>query len=633
MFDYVRNNKKFIQIILALIVLPFALWGVESYVKSSGSGDGAAKVGGTTISLPEFQQALREQQDRLRPQLGGNVSPDVLESPELRRAVVQELINQRLLLLYASQSNMRVGDDMLASFITNVPSLQENGKFSRERYEALVASQGMSVEMFEARVRQDLLTQQAMAPIGNAVFSGHIPADRFLAAQLEEREVRTHMLRAEQFTAGSKPEAAEIKRYYEENLTRFEKPEQVRVEYLELKQDALIANAKVTEEEIKAWYQANQARYKRPEERQASHILIRADKKAPEAEVKAAEEKANMLLAQLKVKPADFASFAKANSQDPGSAEKGGDLGYFGHGMMVKPFEDAIFALKEGEMSGVVRTDFGFHIIKLTGIHPEQIRPLEEVRGEIATELKRQTGARQFAEMAEGFANTVYEQPDSLKPAAEKYGLKIQTSDWIAKGGQAVAPFANPKLLQAIFSEDAVKHQRNTESVDVGANTLLSARVIEHHPASVEPLESVSATIEKVLVLKAAAAKAEAAGKSQLEMLTKGEKVDVVWDAPQKISRLQASGLPPGASAAIFAASPQKLPAFAGAKVPGGFALYRIEKVSPYDEKTNKEAAAIGQALHQRYAQAVAQEELLGWLSALRQRYPVTINSAALERK
>lgn len=629
MFDHVRNNKKFIQIVLAIIIVPFALFGVDAYLSPSARDD-VATVGDVGISLGEFQQALREQQDRLRPQLGGNT--ELLESPELRRGVLQELINQRLLMLHAGKSNLAVSDAMLVDFIVSVPALQEDGKFSRERYEALVAAQGMSIDMFEARVRQDMAMQQAMMPVGNAAVGGRLPAERWLAAQLEERTIGEAVLRAEQFVADSKPDAAAIERYYQENRARFEIPEQVRVEYLVLSQKDLLENARVGDAEVEAWYKANEARYKRPEERQASHILIRADKGMPEAEAKAAQEKAESILAQLKAAPGDFAKLAKEHSQDPGSAAKGGDLGFFGRGMMVKPFEDAVFGLKEGELSGVVRSDFGFHIIKLTGVRSEQARPLAAVRDEIVAELKRQAAMKQYAEAAESFANTVYEQPDSLKPAAEKYGLTIRTSEWMARGGQVMPPLGNPKLLQAIFGEDAVKHRRNTEAVDVGGNTLVSARVVEHRPAALEPLEKVSGQIAQLLAREAAVARAAEAGQSRLDALKKGEQTDLGWGAARAVSRLHAPNLSAEAVNAIFSAPVKELPAYVGAKIPGGYALYRIDKVKAFDP-ADEQAVARAQALRQNYGEIVAQEELVGWLAALRQRYPVKINAAALERK
>lgn len=630
MFDKVRNSKRFTQIVLAIIIVPFALFGIDAYINPS-MRDSVATVGDLAISQGEFQEALREQQDRLRPQLG-NVDPALLDSPEIRRGVLDELINQRLLLLHARESNVSISNAALAEAIMSVPALQENGRFSRERYEALIAAQGMRVEDFEAQVRQDMIVQQMMLPVGNAALGGRLSSERWIAAQIEEREVAEVVLHAEQFLAGIQPDAAAIERYYQENRAMFENPEQVRVEYLLMSQDAYLAQVRVPEAEIEAWYRANKARYTSPEERQASHILIRADMGAPEAEVKAAQDKAADLLRQVRATPADFARLAREHSQDPGSAARGGDLGHFGRGMMVKPFEDAVYALKEGEISDVVRSDFGFHIIHLTGIRAEQVQPLAAVRDEIAAELGRQMAARQYAEKAESFSNTVYEQYDSLQPAVEKYGLTLQVSDWLVRGAPAAAPFSNARLLQAVFSEDAIRNRRNTEAIDVGGNTLVAARVAEHRPAQLEPLAAVAGTISQLLAREAAVTRAAEAGASRLARLNDGEKTDLRWGAARSVSRLHAPNMTDDAVRAIFAAPAGKLPAYVGVRIADGYALYRIDKVKPYDA-ADEQMARRGQALRHHYDEVVAQQELLGWLAALRQRYGVNIDSAALERK
>ncbi|MDP2795115.1 MAG: SurA N-terminal domain-containing protein, partial [Sulfurisoma sp.] len=549
MFDTVRNNKKVIQIVLALIVLPFAFWGVESYVSNAGGGADVATVGGVGISQQEFQQSLREQQERLRPMLGGNVNPAMLDNPELRRAVLDNLVNQRLLAVNARQSRLTVSDAQLAEFIAAVPQLQEGGKFSKERYEAVVASQGMSKEMFEARLRQDLAMQQAMAAVADAALPGRAAAERWIASQLEEREIAEAMLRPEQYAAQVKLGADAVKTYYEANKKQFETPEQVKVEFVALNQDKLAEQVTIADEDVKKAYQAQAERNKQPETRRASHILITAAKGAPEAEAKA---KAESLLAQLKKAPGDFEKLARENSQDPGSATKGGDLDWFGRGMMVKPFEDSAFGLKENQISELVRSDFGFHIIKLTGVRAERTSAYDEVKGEIAAELKRQAAAKKYAESAEGFTNMVYEQADSLKPVIEKYKLVPRQSDWIVKNGAAVPPFTNAKLMAALFTDDALKNKRNTEAVEVAANTLVSARVIEHKPAALQSLESVQPTIEKILVRQEAARLAAKDGAEKLARLRKGESVDLSWGAARSVTRAHAPQLPPDAVGAVF---------------------------------------------------------------------------------
>jgi peptidyl-prolyl cis-trans isomerase D len=629
-FDLVRNNQKVSQIILAMIILPFAFFGIDSYM-GGGGGSEVAKVGKSSITQDEFLRALNEQQERLRPQLGQNSA--LLESPEFRQGVLQELINQRLLLLHATESGMGVSNTMLTGFIASLPALQENGKFSRQRYEALVAAQNMSVEGFEAMLRRDLLTQQVSLPVANAALLGNLTTDRWLVAQLEERVIAETTLRAEHFAGNVKPDDAAIKRYYDENRARFEQPEQVKLEYVVLSQEQLVAGIQVSDADIKAAYEANAARFRKPEQRRASHILIRADKTAPAVDIKMAEEKAAQLLAQLKSNPSDFTKLAKAHSQDPGSASNGGDLGFFGRGMMVKPFEEATYALQENQISDLVRSDFGFHIIKLTGIRAEQAQKLEEVRNEIVSELKRQAGARRYVEATESFTNTVYEQADSLKPAAEKYGLTILATDWMAKGGKLPAPFATEKLARAVFSEDAIKHKRNTEAIETAPNTLVSARVVEHRPAALMPLDKVAGMIVQDLVREEALTKAAAAGQAELDKLNRGEKSSLSWGSPRSVSRLHAPNLNREAGLAVFGASAGKLPAYVGVKSPAGFALYRIDQVKAFDPLAPGEAAPRAEALRQQYSEVMTREDLINWLAALRQHYGVTINSAALERK
>jgi peptidyl-prolyl cis-trans isomerase D len=606
-FDLVRNNQKVSQIILAMIILPFAFFGIDSYM-GGGGGSEVAKVGKSSITQDEFLRALNEQQERLRPQLGQNSA--LLESPEFRQGVLQELINQRLLLLHATESGMGVSNTMLTGFIASLPALQENGKFSRQRYEALVAAQNMSVEGFEAMLRRDLLTQQVSLPVANAALLGNLTTDRWLVAQLEERVIAETTLRAEHFAGNVKPDDAAIKRYYDENRARFEQPEQVKLEYVVLSQEQLVAGIQVSDADIKAAYEANAARFRKPEQRRASHILIRADKTAPAVDIKMAEEKAAQLLAQLK-----------------------SDLGFFGRGMMVKPFEEATYALQENQISDLVRSDFGFHIIKLTGIRAEQAQKLEEVRNEIVSELKRQAGARRYVEATESFTNTVYEQADSLKPAAEKYGLTILATDWMAKGGKLPAPFATEKLARAVFSEDAIKHKRNTEAIETAPNTLVSARVVEHRPAALMPLDKVAGMIVQDLVREEALTKAAAAGQAELDKLNRGEKSSLSWGSPRSVSRLHAPNLNREAGLAVFGASAGKLPAYVGVKSPAGFALYRIDQVKAFDPLAPGEAAPRAEALRQQYSEVMTREDLINWLAALRQHYGVTINSAALERK
>jgi peptidyl-prolyl cis-trans isomerase D len=424
--------------------------------------------------------------------------------------------------------------------------------------------------------------------------------------------------------------ATAAKDHYDANKAAYAIPEQARVEFIVFSQAQLEDQVSVTTEDVQAWYNAHQDQYRQPEQRRASHILIATPKGSPEAEIAVAKKKAEDVLAQVQAKAAAFAALAKQYSQDPGSASKGGDLDWFGRGAMVKSFEDAAFAMKEGELSGIVRSDFGFHIIKLTGIQPEKIKTLDEVRGDITRELRSQAAARKYAELAEGFSNTVYEQPDSLAPAAEKFKLKIEQSNWVAKGAIGKDLLNNPKLMSALFSDDTIKNKRNTEAVEVAPKTLVSARIAEYRAASVRPFDEVRADIEKKLTLEEAGKLSRKEGEAKLAGLLAGDASDLNWGPTRSVPRLGAQDFPPAAAKAVFQANVTKLPAYAGIPATGGgYALYRITQVKPFAGGDDPRA----KALRQQYERVVQGEEFSAWLAALRKRYPVEINSKAFEAK
>ena len=632
MFDAVRNNKRIVQIFLGLIALPFAFWGVDSYVRSSGAGSDLASVGDTKITIPQFEQALRDRQDQMRQSMGDSFKPELMNSPEIRLGVLNSLIDQRLLLLEAGKNRLVTSDDALRDFLSSVPSLQEDGKFSMSRYEAVLRSQGMSQPQFEARVRQDLTLQQLVGTIGSSAFVSLTQAEAMLRLQSEERQFSEFRILSGQFANKVKIDESAIQKFYDENKNRFEVPERIKAEYVVLSLDALLPQVKVSDAEVKTWYDGHQDRYQEPEERRASHILISSDGDAGKEKAKT---KAEDVLKEIQKTPSRFAELAKQHSQDPGSAQKGGDLGYFGRGMMVKPFEDAVFQQKEGETSGLVESDFGYHIIKVTGIRPAKLRPLAEVRSDIEGELKRQAATRKFAEAAESFNNMVYEQSDSLQPVVEKFSLKVQQSGWLPKNADprmlaALGPLGNEKVAKALFSDDAIKNKRNTEAIEVAPNTLLAARVTEHVPASVQPFDSVKGDIGEYLKVQEAQAQAKASGEARLVELNQGED-KLSWSAPRNASRLQARQLqlPPAALQAIFKVDVQKLPTYVGVSTGDAYSLYKITKlIQP--EAINENQL---KALRTEYASIIAQEDLSAYLSSLRSRYKIDINKAALEPK
>lgn len=630
MFDFVHKNKRLIQIVLAVIFLPFAFFGVDSYFRSSESGQALATVGGYSISQQEFNRALRERQDAIQRMTDGRAGAELLDNPELRFAVLEGLIQQRLLLSRALGSGMTVSDEQLQTVISGQPGFQEGGKFSFPRYEQFLKLQGITPATFEARLRQDVIMQQIVEAYGNSTFIPRAVAERLLRISEQQFEVSQFVLTPDKFLSQVKLGADAAKKYYDGHQDEFRVPEQVRVEYVALSMDSLLPQMQIDPDEVRRFYEGQRSRYEVKETRQASHILITVDPGAGAEAKQKARSKAEEIAAQLKQHPEKFAELAKKFSQDPGSAEKGGDLGLFSRGSMVKPFEDAAFRMKVGEISDPVESQYGFHIIRLTAINPGQTRSLEEVRGPIEAELKKQLAGRKFAEVAENFNNVVFEQSESLKPAADLAKSGIQQSGWITREHADDARLNNPKLLQAIFSEDVLRNKRNTEAVEVAPGVVVAARLLQHKPASVQPFDEVSAAIAKKLTLQQAGQLAVQDGRDRLEKVRQGKDTQVTWGTPQVVSRTDTKGMSGPVLGQIFKTDVSKLPAYAGVENPqGGFTLVKISRV------TQPETAAADKQkkLAAELRQIRGQEEMSAYVASLKQKADVRISKGALEKK
>ena len=621
MFDFVNKKKRIVQIVLAVATLPFLFWGIESYRTGEGE-DTVAQVAGEKISRQEFEQALREQQDSMRAAMGENFNADLLNRPEMRSAVLDGLIQQRLLKHESARVGSAVPDEQLVEMIRNISAFQENGDFSKQRYEELLRGQGMTPRAFEARVRQELMRQQLVAPFSEIGFLSDTVAEKLMRLSEEKREVHLGQILPAQFASEIKPDDAAIQAYYDRHQAEFRLPEQVRVEYVVLSMDDLASHSHVSEEEAMNYFQEHKGEFGQPEERRASHILISVPADASDAEKAGARAKAEQLLQQVKQNPQGFAELARQHSQDPGSAVNGGDLGFFARNTMVKAFEDAIFAMSPGDISDVVETGFGLHIIRLDDIKEGKPVEFNDVRKQVEQDMKKEKAAQSFSEMADSFSNTVYEQSDSLQPAAEKYGITVKRSGWIGRDGGESPYFDNERLLQAVFSEDAITDKRNTEAIEVSPNTLVSARVIDYQPARTPPAEEVRDTIKKRIVLEEASRMAVSEGKEKLAELQKGKSGIVKWNPGLQVSRRETQGLDGEIVQAIFKADVRNLPAYAGvANAQGGYTLIRIDNVIKFVMPSATQRKAFTRQLQER----VAQEEFSAYLASIRKRYDVSV--------
>jgi peptidyl-prolyl cis-trans isomerase D len=433
----------------------------------------------------------------------------------------------------------------------------------------------------------------------------------------------------DKFVQSVKLEDDAAKKYYDSHQDEFRVPEQVRVEYVALALDSLLPQIQVDANEVKKFYDEHQRQFGVPESRQASHILVAVDKSAGKDAKEKARAQAEQISNEVKKNPASFAELAKKNSQDPGSAANGGDLGTFTRGSMVKAFDDAVFNMKVGEISAPVESEYGYHIIRLTGITPGQTRTLEQARPEIEKELKKQLAGRQFAELADKFSNTVFEQSDSLKPVADLVKQPIRTSGWITRSSAPDAQLNNPKLIQAIFSEDVRVNKRNTEAIEASPGTLVAARVIEQKPSTMQPLEQVKAAIEKKLVEQRANQLAAQEGRQQLEQLRQGKASEVAWSAPQLVSRTDPKGLTEPVLRQVFKADTKNLPAYTGVEAPGGYMLLKVTRVVDPEKIDLAQQKALSEGL----AQVAGDEQFSAYLASLKQKAKIKINKDQFEKR
>jgi peptidyl-prolyl cis-trans isomerase D len=623
MFEAIRNNKRISQVILAFIMVPFAFFGLERYFGNGPGGAEVASVAGTPVYQNEFDRALSEQQNRLREQYNGQPElSELLDSDELRQAVLDKLVTGRALQLYAQEMHLTVSTRLLQQEISRIPAFQEEGEgggqFSEAIYQRWLQQQGMAETTFVAQVAQDLRVQQLAQSVGDALVAKE-SARRLLAARLENRVVREMRFPIGPHLAGIKIDEATIQKYYDENQDKFQRPERIKAEYLVFDESALASGVEVSEEDIQKAYDAGD--FAQKEERRVRHILIEAAPGADKATEAAAKRQIDEIAALLKKKPGRFAELAKEKSQDPGSKDEGGDLGYFTRGHMDKAFDDAVFSRAKGVIGAPVRSEFGYHIIQVTDVRSQ---PLSALRQEIATGLGKQEAARRYNEQADKFSDVVFQQYDSLEPAAEAVGLKIQRTDWIDRGTETLGGFRAANLLGELFSDDSIAQRHNTRATDVGPNIMVAARVIEHEAAQRLPLTEVRAQIEAQLRRDEAQRLVREEGSAALAVLDKGETVSGnKWSEPHTFQRATPE-LPPEAARAVFAALVTKLPVRVEVELPDdAYVIYQIDAVE-HPEFANDDPRLA--ELVNQYERLVAKRDFDAFLASLRARYDVKTN-------
>lgn len=624
MLELIRRNKLLTQIILLVFIVPsFIFFGVQGY-DLLGDGNAAAKVDGKTISDQEWENAQREQANVLRQRAGPQFDPKWIESPNFKWMVLDQLIDNQVIATEIKSEKLTIPDGVVLQKIMEIPGLTtEDGKLDKERYEAGLKAQNLTDKMHFAMLRQDLLQQQIAAPLQYGFFVPQEVIKYVWDIFEQEREVQLKIFKTADYRSHVKVTPEEIESYYKNNSKQFTVPEHLSAELLVLDMPIIEESIKVSESDVKSYYEQNAKRFAIPEERRASHILIEVPKSASESDHKAAREKAESLLVKIKENPVSFAELTKTNSKDPGSASKGGDLGYFTRGKMVRPFEEAVFVMQKGEVSELVQSDFGYHIIMLTDIKPSIEKPLAAVRSQVVEEIKKQLANKKYSEYAEIFSNIIYEQPDSLQPAADKLKLKVLKVDNLTREPNPAYAnhiiLNNPKFLQAVFSDEVITNKHNSEAIEIEPQLLVAARASKYYPATVRPFDEVRGAIEKYITAQKAYDLAKAAGEAELAKLKEGAEPKgfspTVKVSRQMINMTGRLDLMP-----IMKANISKLPAYInGVDYAEGYVIYRILKVIA-PPKPNLQ---IREAMQTQVMRVEAQQEMFAYMNYLRNKAKV----------
>lgn len=616
MLQAFRTHKRWMMFIAMIFIIPsFVVTGIYSYNRMSDSENDLATVGDTSITMMDFDNAKRQYLDNFRRQMGQSFKPNMLDTAEARASILAALISDRAISLEIASEYMNVGEADAINLVKQAPAFQRDGKFSTEAYQQFLNSMGKSDEQFVLELRRDLTRQMLLSAVSQTTQASNTVAQRIHDLLTEERTIRTFEIKPTAFLKSVSVTDAEAQSYYDQNKSLFAVPESVDIEYVVLSPESY-KNIKASEDDIKTFYEQNLQRFSTPEERRASHILIAVNNEKTDADAK---KEADEIYKQLQADPSKFAQLAKSKSADPGSARQGGDLGFFQKGMMVPEFDNAVFSGKKGDLIAPVKTQFGYHIIKIVDVKPAQAKPLKEVRAEIEALYQQQAAIRAFAEDAENFSNMVYEQSESLQPVAERFGLKIQTVKNVTRDFED--QLINPNVIEALYGFDVLEDKRNSNAIEVASNTLLSARVTAHHKQTVKTFDEVKGDIVATLKNQKATEAARSQGSADIAKLLDKKSASGKFGDKTVISRERPGAYAYEVVTAALRPDANKLPTYTGVQTQDG-SYFVIEVQSSKKIEASPEQLAMRKA---ELAQLYSNPEQAAFISGLETKFGTQI--------
>lgn len=623
-----RAKGWLMTVIVVLISVPFALWGVNEYFAAS-SKIIVAEVNGQDIELPEFQRRYQQYRQQVQ-SMFGKLGLDTLSDEAMKRQALDQVVDTELKQQLGERSGMRTGDALISKTIAELEPFQEDGKFSQALYERRLRTNNLSPAAFEEQLRRDLLNEQLQRAISDSAFTTKQEVDWTLKVEGEKRSITFTTIAAEPLKADVPVSAEEVEKYYRDNQDRFMSEETVAISYVELSVDELAKPIHPDEAALRKRYESHLDDYGAPEQRSAHHVLIKVAKEANEKVVAKARKQAEDLTQRAKAGES-FEDLASKYSEDTGSKAQKGDLGMFSRGVMVGPFDEAVFNMKPGEISTPVRTDFGFHVIRLDAIEPAKTKPFEEVRQEVETTLKREQAERAFFDKSEQLATLSFEHPDTLEPVAEGLGVPLQETPAFPRGG-GTGIAANDKVIQAAFSTEVLEEGHNSEPTELGENHVVVLRLKRHKPAEIRKLDAARNDIIATLKSERARAQIQERGAALLKRLKDGED-RAKLGIEEKLTWTEKSGLARNAAEpdraivreAFRLARPEgEKPRYAGVELVNGdyglFALIKVEEADPA-KSTEQQLKEVGD----RLARTAQTQDWQGFISTLRERAKIDL--------
>jgi peptidyl-prolyl cis-trans isomerase D len=626
MLHFIRDRAQgwIAWFIVGLISIPFALWGVNSYLNGPSSIS-IAEVNGESITQTQLQQAVQQYRERMRNMLGENFDPAMFEGPQVKREVLDALIEQQLLTQAANQSGLYISDADVSNIIRNTQAFQRDGQFDSEYYAMVLARAGYTPLRYEMQLRNDLLQRLTTESIQRSAIATNDQVKAILKIEKQKREIAYGVVPVADFTDSVIVDDEAVKNYYKENEAVYTTPEQVKVDYLELSVDELAKQVEVDETALKQFYSENQSKFVGPEQRQASHILIEGDDDEALAKITAIQQQLN--------EGADFAELAKTESQDTGSAQQGGDLGFFQRDVMDPAFEEAAFALANiGDISEIVKTEFGYHLIKLTGIQQPESQAFSKVKADVEALYRKQQAETLFFDKAELLADLTYENPDNLDLAAEELALEIKTTDNFTRQGGSTELTANDKFVAAAFSDVVLDEELNSDVIELTESHLVVIHKNQFTPSTLLPYDSVAPAIRESLKFGEASEKAKQQGQALLEKLRAGEAVQAEfanWQDAAFYARTNQEVSSQVLQHAFAMPKPVSGDQFAGFTASNGNYIVLQLTAIEEGELSDVKDAEVGM-LKGQLAQLYATAEVQSFISALKAEADIQINEQEL---